>query len=104
MEHEIGRRRCLKGTGTKIPDKLVPLNIDTCTDTDCIMRDNKKDRNKSSHCGSRTIALPSAESELHSICTAAQESPYVCNFIKEAFVARTNTRMHTNSSAGKSIH
>ena len=37
------------------------------------------------------------------IGTAAQESLYISNFIKEAFEARTNIRTHTDSSAAKSI-
>ena len=37
------------------------------------------------------------------IGTAAQESLYISNFIKEAFGARTNIRTHADSSAAKSI-
>ena len=58
------------------------------------------------HYGSRTqatIALSSAEAELYASGTAAQESLYISNFIKEAFEARTNIRRHTDSSAAKSI-
>ena len=35
--------------------------------------------------------------------TAAQESLYISNFIKEAFGVRTNIRIHTDRSAAKSI-
>ena len=49
------------------------------------------------------MALSSAESELYAIGTAAQESLYISNFIKEAFEVRTNVRIHRDSSAAKSI-
>ena len=50
-----------------------------------------------------TIALSSAESELYAIGAAAQESLYISNFIKEAIEVRANIRIHTDSSAAKSI-
>ena len=81
-----------------------------------IARDNKEKRNRicalllwsssTLYCGSRTqatIALSSAESELYALGTAAKESLYISNFIKEAFEVRTNIRIHTDSSAAKSI-
>ena len=54
--------------------------------------------------GSRTpatIALSSAESGLYAIGTAAQESLYISKITKEAFEARTNIRIHADSSAAK---
>ena len=74
------------------------------------MRDNKEKRNRIC-----TVLLWSSSTlwqqntsnnstfELYAIGTAAQESLYISNFIKEAFEVRTNIRIHTDSSAAKSI-
>ena len=56
--------------------------------------------------GSRTqavIALSSAESELYAIGAGAQEGLHIANFIKEATTTKVNTRIHTDSTSGKSI-
>ena len=116
--------RYLKGTGysrhnlrprIQILDKRIPLNIDTYTDANWASCETTR---KSAtgftlyffaaavHYGSKTqatIALSSAESELYAIGTAAQESLYISNFVKEAFEIRTNIRIHTDSSSAKSI-
>ena len=59
------------------------------------------------HLGSETqgvVALSSAEAELYAISTGAQEALYVRNFIMEALnTKRVNVRIHTDSSAGKSM-
>ena len=96
-------------------DKRIPLNIDTYTDANWA---SCKTTRKSTtgfvlyffgaavHYGSRTqatIALSSVQLELYAIGTAAQESLYINKFIKEAFEVRTNIRIHTDSSAAKSI-
>ena len=49
------------------------------------------------------MAVSAAESELYAIGTAARESLYISNFIKEAFEVRVNINTHTDSSAAKSI-
>ena len=59
------------------------------------------------HFGSRTqavVALSSAEAEFYAIGTGAQEALYIRNFIMEALnTKRINVRIHTDSSAGKSM-
>jgi len=59
------------------------------------------------HLGSETqgvVALSSAEAEFYAISTGAQEALYVRNFIMEALhTKRVNVRIHTDSSAGKSM-
>ena len=59
------------------------------------------------HFGSRTqavVALSSAEAEFYAIGTGAQEALYIKNFITEALSnKRINIRIHTDSSAGKSM-
>ena len=101
----------------KIPtqDKRTQLNIDTYTDANWASCETTRKRTTgfvlcffgaAVHYGSRTqatIALSSAESELYTIGTAAQESLYISNFITEAFEVRINIRIHTDSSAAKSI-
>ena len=96
-------------------DKRIPLNIDTYTDANWASCETTRKSTTgfvlyffgaTVHYGSRTqatIALSSAESELYAIGTAAQESLYIGNFIKEAFEVRINIRIHTNNSAAKSI-
>ena len=57
--------------------------------------------------GSRTpatIALSSAESELYAICTGTSEGLHLNMFLQESGLAsKVNIRMHTDSTAGKSI-
>ena len=48
------------------------------------------------HYGSRTQSTVA-------LGAAAQESLYISNFIKEAFEVRTSIRIHTDSSAAKSM-
>ena len=91
-------------------DKRTPLNIDTYTDANWASCETTRKSTEgfvlcffgaAVHYGSRTqatIALSSAESEMCAISTAAQESLYISNFIKEAFEVRTNIRTHTDSS------
>ena len=59
------------------------------------------------HYGSRTqsvVALSSAEAEFYAIGTGCQEALFIRNFIKEAFQHnKLNIRIHTDSSAGKSM-
>eukprot|EP00438_Fugacium_kawagutii_P020509 Skav212686 [mRNA] locus=scaffold1930:133681:135171:+ [translate_table: standard] len=59
------------------------------------------------HFGSRTqsvVALSSAEAEFYAIGTGCQEALFIRNFIKEAFNHnKLNIRIHTDSSAGKSM-
>eukprot|EP00438_Fugacium_kawagutii_P035748 Skav229342 [mRNA] locus=scaffold2596:309131:310621:- [translate_table: standard] len=59
------------------------------------------------HFGSRTqsvVALSSAEAEFYAIGTGCQEALFIRNFIKEAFgYHKFNIRIHTDSSAGKSM-
>ena len=59
------------------------------------------------HFGSRSqavVALSSAEAEFYAIGTGAQEALYIKNFITEALSnKRINIRIHTDSSAGKSM-
>ena len=50
------------------------------------------------------VALSSAEAEFYSTGTGAQEALYIRNFIMEALnTKRINVRIHTDSSAGKSM-
>ena len=96
-------------------DKRIPLNIDTYTDANWALCETTRKSTTgfvlyffgaAVQYGSRTqatIALSSAESELYAIGTAAQESLSIGNFIKEAFEVRINIRIHTDSSAAKSI-
>ena len=50
------------------------------------------------------VALSSAEAEFYAIGTGAQEALYIRNFIMEALnTKRINVRIHTDSSAGKSM-
>ena len=57
--------------------------------------------------GSRTqatIALSSAESELYAICTGTSEGLHLKMFLQESGLAsKVNIRIHTDSTAGKSI-
>ena len=57
--------------------------------------------------GSRTqatIALSSAESELYAICTGVNEGLHIRNFLLETNIcSKLNLRIHTDSTAGKSI-
>ena len=57
--------------------------------------------------GSRTqatIALSSAESELYAICTGVNEELHLRNFLLETnMCSKLNLRIHTDSTAGKSI-
>ena len=57
--------------------------------------------------GSRTqatIALSSAESELYAICTGVNEGLHLRNFLLETNIcSKLNLRIHTDSTAGKSI-
>ena len=59
------------------------------------------------HFGARTqavVALSSAESELYAIGTGATEALHVRNFLQEAMsTTRVMTRIHTDSTSGKSI-
>eukprot|EP00438_Fugacium_kawagutii_P000632 Skav224354 [mRNA] locus=scaffold2411:362652:363395:- [translate_table: standard] len=59
------------------------------------------------HFGSRTqsvVALSSAEAEFYAIGAGCQEALFIRNFIKEAFgYHKLNIRIHTDSSAGKSM-
>ena len=59
------------------------------------------------HFGTRTqgvVALSPAEAEFHAIGTGAQEALYIRNFFMEALnTKRINVRIHTDSSAGKSM-
>ena len=59
------------------------------------------------HFGSRTqaiVALSSAESELHSIGTGAQEALRIRNFLMETILtSKLQIRIHTDSTSGKSI-
>ena len=59
------------------------------------------------HFGSRTqaiVALSSAESELYSIGTGAQESLHIRNFLMETILtSKLQIRIHTDSTSGKSI-
>lgn len=59
------------------------------------------------HYGSRTqatIALSSAEAELHAINTGATEALHIRNFLQEALnMAKINVRIHTDSPSGKSM-
>ena len=96
-------------------DKRIPPNIDTYTDANWASCETTRKSatgfvlcffGAAVHYGSRTqatIALSSAESELYAMGTVAQESLYISNFIKEAIEVRTNIRIHTDSSAAKSI-
>ena len=50
------------------------------------------------------MALSSAEAEFYAIGTGCQEALFIRNFIKEAFQHnKLNIRIHTDSSAGKSM-
>lgn len=66
-----------------------------------------KYRGATIHFGSRTqaiFALSSAESELHSIGTGAQESLHIRNFMMETILAnKLQIRIHTGSASGKRI-
>ena len=57
--------------------------------------------------GSRTqatIALSSAESELYAICTGVNEGLHLRSYLLETnFCSKLNLRIHTDSTAGKSI-
>ena len=57
--------------------------------------------------GSRTqatIALSSAESELYAICAGVNEGLHLRNFLLETNIcSKLNLRIHTDSTAGKSI-
>ena len=57
--------------------------------------------------GSRTqatIALSSAESEVYAICTEVNEGLHLRNFLLETNIcSKLNLRIHTDSTAGKSI-
>ena len=57
--------------------------------------------------GSRTqaiIALSSAESELYAICTGTSEGLHLKMFLQESgLTSKVNIRIHTDSTAGKSI-
>ena len=59
------------------------------------------------HFGSRTqaiVALSSAESELYSIGTGAQEALHIRNFLMETILtSKLQIRIHTDSTSGKSI-
>ena len=59
------------------------------------------------HFGSRTqaiVALSSAESDLYSIGTGAQESLHIRNFLVETILtSKLQIRIHTDSTSGKSI-
>ena len=59
------------------------------------------------HFGSRTqaiVALSSAESELYSIGTGAQEALHIRNFLMETILtSKLQIRIHTGSTSGKSI-
>ena len=59
------------------------------------------------HFGPRTqavVALSSAEAEFYAIGTGAEEALYIRNFIVESLnTKRINVRIHTGSSAGKSM-
>ena len=51
-----------------------------------------------------TIALSSAESELYAICTGVNEGLHLRNFLLETNIcSKLNLRIHTDSTAGKSI-
>ena len=86
-------------------DKRIPLNIDTYTDANWASCEATRKSTTgfvlyffgaAVHYGSRTQAIIA-------LGTAAQESLYIGNFIKEAFEVRINIRIHTDSSAAKSI-
>ena len=112
LEHMI---RYLQGTRymrhnlrpkVQTQDKRIPLNINTYTDANWASRQTTRKSTTeivlyffgaAVHYGSRTqatIALSSGESELYAIGTAAQESLYISNFIKEALEVRTNIKTH----------
>ena len=59
------------------------------------------------HFGRRTqatIALSSAEAELYAINTGATEALHICKLLQEALnIKKTNIRIHTDSSSGKSM-
>ena len=116
LKHMI---RYLKGTRywkhalrptAQIQDRRIPINIDICTDANWASCETTRKSTTgfvthflgaTVHYGSRThatIALSSAESELYAIGTAAQESIYISNFVKEALDTKTNIRIHTDSS------
>ena len=51
-----------------------------------------------------TVALSSAESELYTICIGVNEGQHLRSFLLETNLCTTiNTRIHTDSTAGKSI-
>ena len=117
IRHLKGTRHMRRNLRPKMQtqDKRIPLNIDTYTDANWASCETTRKSTTgfvlyffgaAVHYGSRTqdtIALSSAESELYAIGTAAQESLYIRNFIKEAFEVRINIRIRTDSSAAKSI-
>ena len=51
-----------------------------------------------------TVALSPAESELYAICTGVNEGLHLKSFLLETIICTTvNIRIHTDSTAGKSI-
>ena len=104
--------RCLEGTRymrhnlrpkIQTQDKRTPLNIDTYTDANWALCETTQ------HHRICTVLLWSSTlwqqntSSNSTFITAAQESLYISNFIKEAFEVRTNIRIHTDSSAAKPV-
>ena len=103
LKHMI---RYLKGTRhwkhalrptAQIQDRRVPINIDIYTDANWASCETTRKSTTgfvihflgaTVHYGSRT---------------AAQESIYISNFVKEALDTKTNIRIHTDSSSAKSI-
>ena len=95
----------------QLQDKRIPLNSDTYTDANWASCETTRKSTTgfvlyffgaAIHYGSRTQATIALSSAVYAIGRAAQESLYISNFIKEAFEARTNIRIHTDSSAAKS--
>ena len=96
-------------------DKRVPVDIDIYTDANWgSCQTTRKSTTGFAihylgtriHFASRTqavVALSSAESELYAIGAACTEGLYIRNFVQEAFDIKTNLKIHTDSSAAKSI-